>query len=192
MISEIPELDEKALEAFAALIYSPPDSSLTEEERKAIKAFVESHCKPRSPFKELRKFVLRHPAVPAQSVSERPDECYWRNAAAKPGEGKRPSDDGETIYLVYVSLGEASWAEAWRATLTLPANPTCETVMALEVLDREGNRADGVFRVAGVSVALSKGRGAIPYRDFVKGVRDSAVSLTRQGGRPVPGTLALI
>lgn len=189
---QMPELDGKALYALSALIYGPDFMPLTEGELGSIKAFVAKRCKKFDPVRELRLFVLKHPAVPAVAGIVGIVERDWRKAAAKPGGISRSKEAGATIDFVYVSLHGLRPEDAWRATLSLPASPTHETQMELKVSDRAGNPECGVFKVAGVEVKLFNGKGVVAYGDFVKGVKDGMVSLTRQGGRPVPGTLTLV
>lgn len=189
MTGDMPRLDEKALEALAALIY--PSFDLTEEERETIRAFVEKKVSGYDPRRALRMWILKHPAVP--SVSRICENRDWRMAATKaPAAGCTQQDVcGDGLHLTYASLCDAVDADAWRAELSIPAQPTHKTMLMLNVCDWKRRPAEGVFHLAGCDIDVQAGRGGVAYADFVDGIRDSEVFLSRNGIRTF-GTLVLI
>ena len=176
--------------AFEEVLYPREESSITDEDRRIISAFVRSRCREYLPYRQLKAWVLMHPPVPRLVETPTDGDSYFRRAAAK--DSKRPkSADSETILLTYASFGGIASGTSWRAFLSLPANPSDKTKMSLAVEGMDGRPAEGVFVVAGVRTALSCGRGEIAYPDFVAGLHDSNVFLECPDGRSTSGTLVL-
>lgn len=193
MTSEMPVLDEKALAGIADVV-CPPDGRLPgETERLIIADFVERNVTGYDPYRELRMWVLLHPAVPASGKSDNVASLgNWRFAAATRKTGDQRSENRETVELVYLSVGNLERNEMWKAVVSLPATPNCDTIMAMEVTGVDGLPECGKFQVAGVSVDVKDGHGELKYFDFVNGIRDQKVFLERTPGKPIGGVLTLI
>lgn len=191
MNGEMPRLDEKALEALAALIY--PSFDLTEEERETIRAFVEKKVSGYDPRRALRMWILKHPAVPSAFRSfSRVAQEDWRMVAARQTRATRVAIAGDVIELVYASLTVPLSKDMWRATLKLPANPTSDSMIELEISDGFGSPAEGLFAVSGICVPVTGGAARMEYVKFVEGIKNSKVYLERADGRKVYGTLVLV
>ena len=193
MTNEMPVLDEKALAGIADIVSPPSGRSQGDVERIIIADFVEWNVAGYDPYRELRMWVLMHPAAPCTGKSDNAASLgNWRFAAATRKPGGRRVENSETVELIYLSIGNIERKEMWKAVVYLPAAPNRNTLMEVEVTGADGLPERGRFQVAGVSVELQGGKGVIKYLDFADGIRDQSVFLERTPGRPVNGVLALI
>lgn len=79
---------------------------------------------------------------------------------------------------------------AWRAELVVPPNSTAGTALQIVVRDGFGHPVEhGVLRLSGCAVPIEYGKGTILFEMFVGGVRNTCVSLDRDGHVSVPGAL---
>ena len=178
---------------FEEYLYKDCTALLSDEERKAIRNFVESRCKPYDPSRKLKLWCLMHPPVP-RTFGGIPvqDQRNWRRAAAGEGQlGQRKTSSEDSVSMVFLSQDADNQASSWRATLTLPGAPDSETRMEVNVSKRDGTPAEGVFTVCGITIPLADGAGTLLYRDFIKGIKTGEAYLTLPDKTRIPFVLTL-
>ena len=101
---------------------------------------------------------------------------------------KTPVD--KRIVLTFYSHPMKDVRMRWKALLTFAPGSTDTTPAEIEISDGEGTPIQGgVFELAGQSIRIRDGRGAVSCGDFVKGKHETAIWLHRKGVWPIPGAL---
>ena len=155
---------------------------MSAEEKVFIKTFTEKYCRPHAVVMAERfaAFVAtRRMALLSQDLGD------FRLAAgeATPMTGIQAPD--EDVTFVFASDDEAA---DWKASLTIPAKATSETMISVTV--SEGNApAVGLFKIAGCSLPLVVGRAEIPFGLFLAGIKETDVALVSTDGMSSPGRL---
>ena len=96
----------------------------------------------------------------------------------------------KTLFFFYRSIPKELNEDIWIVRITLPPNAVADTPMSVSATD--GNEVpldSAAFELSGNSIAISGGRGSLPYGDFVNGMDETAVWMFRPGREPVPGGL---
>ena len=96
----------------------------------------------------------------------------------------------KTLFFFFRSVPRDLNEDMWIVKAVLPPNADSGTPMSIEAADgNEKPLESAVFGVAGCKVAISGGKGILPFGDFVKGMNETAVWMFRSGREPVPGSL---
>lgn len=168
------------------LLYPPEKSSLSPEDRLAIDSFVGRRCggadtlrRRLDEFIESRQACFFSPAAPE-----------WRLAAASPAAGNEEAKRPEDVRFMFASEDGCDGADVWRAELKIPGDVAGGHPLEISVSDGDGRRVgNGLFTVAGTTLAVESGAASIPYDMFLVGIRNSRITFQREGGNPVPGRL---
>ena len=97
---------------------------------------------------------------------------------------------GKTVAMTFVSHPVKDARARWAATLSFPADADASAALPVCAEDGLGAPvASGVLELAGAKIAITDGKGALPYADFARGLAETGIWLSRPGLAPVPGSL---
>lgn len=183
--------DARARRAFEDLLYPEEESSLTQNERDIIHAFVMKRCKARSMEARLADFIRqRQKALIENDVSSWRLAASTRDAESETDEEESPTK-GEDVTFVFSAGAHAH--RGWRVSLKVLANADTDTPLDVYAEDGAGNPIDGgIFHIAGVALPLVDGRSAIPMGMFLSGMKEPKVTLTFADGLEEGGTLSFM
>jgi hypothetical protein len=94
------------------------------------------------------------------------------------------------LFFFYRSIPKELNEDMWIVRITLPPNAVADTLMSVSATD--GNEVpldSATFELSGKRIAISEGKGTLPYGDFVNGMNETAVWMFRSERTPVPGGL---
>ena len=97
----------------------------------------------------------------------------------------------EEVRFYYASQIGTDDDKAWVVELTVPARATVGTKLPIQVGDRVRRPIpSGTIEIAGKTLPFSDGRTEISSEEFLAGIRDSRIAVSREGApEPVPGRL---
>ena len=96
----------------------------------------------------------------------------------------------EEVKFYYASMIGTDADKAWFVELTVPARAAVGTALTIQVGDRVRHPIQsGTIEIAGKKLPFVEGRAEIAYEDFLSGLRDSNVAVSREGASAVPGRL---
>ncbi len=100
------------------------------------------------------------------------------------------SPENKTLPFVFWSVPGTRAPDVWTVRVTIPPGSTVETPL---ILSATGGNAEpiakGSFEFMGARVKITDGKGQLPFGDFVKGIHETGVWMTRPDHPPVPGAL---
>ena len=100
------------------------------------------------------------------------------------------SPENKTISFLFRAIPVLHVPDFWEVRVTLHPNSTAATPLTLAATDGNVQPVkSGVFEFMGAKVMIRNGKGELPFGDFVKGIHEKAVWMTRPGHPPVPGGL---
>jgi len=94
-----------------------------------------------------------------------------------------------TGFVHFSSVEEG--ADAWHVRIARMPNPTEDSILRIEVNDKDGNPVPcGVLRYHGVPVEVTGGKAYLPIKEL-RNKAENMISLQRAGGPEIPGTLVV-
>lgn len=167
------------------VLYAGP-STVTEDERAAIRRVLDEKCRPECGMTERLDAFVRERMSRFFSAGG----GEWRLAAStgKAGEGKKEHAD---IRFVFVSAAGTPKELSWRAVLDIPGAAEGSEMLKLKVSGVDGSSAgNGLFTVAGTTLLVENGVAELQMDVFLVGIRNSSVFFQREGcDTPVSGNL---
>ena len=166
----------------------PGPSTLTEEEIAAIKRVVAKNC--HSGREELN---LRFQAYLEQRRLQLLGEVdAYRLAAARRGRPKseeKMAEAQEDITFVFEADDRQDGKASWRAELTIPAAASAETMLPLVLNAGDGTPLDGIFKIAGIALPVTRGSAMLPLGVFLSGMREAEVEFSSLDAKSTKGSL---
>lgn len=158
---------------------------MTAAERSFIDRFTADYCRPHSTVmaERLAAFVAARQFQMFAGAG-----AGFALAAGKSAPDAPVESPAEEVRFSFASEGERDAATAWRAELVVPPRAASQTMLPVQVVNRDGEPAAGIFTLAGVSMPLVAGKAEIPFGLFLAGIKDTDVSLTVEGVK-TPGRL---
>ena len=97
----------------------------------------------------------------------------------------------EEVRFYYASQIGTDDDKAWFVELSVPARATVGTKLPIQIGDRVRRPISaGTIAIAGKTLSFAEGRTEIAYEDFLSGIRDSRIAVSREGSsEPVLGRL---
>lgn len=175
-----------------SILYPESECALSDEDKRAIGAFVKEHCGRKGTLLErLNEFVSSR-----QTRFFASDDADWRMAAAANGAvSMKPPHGGaaaacEDVRFVFASEDGVAPKEVWRAELDIPGSAAWTDMLSIRISDKDGVPVDdGLFTIAGTTLIVEKGQSKIPFSNFLVGIRNSTVAYQRTDGAEVAGNL---
>lgn len=100
------------------------------------------------------------------------------------------SPENKTLPFVFWSVPGTRAPDVWTVRVTIPPGSTAETPLILSAMGENAEPiAKGSFEFMGARVKITNGKGQLSFGDFVKGIHETGVWMTRPGHPPVPGAL---